>query len=176
MKYIFLIIISLLVFASSFSQGLPINEDTKLVTYTEVITTEEATADALYRRAHKWFFSYYKNPNNVVKESANYKIVARPRFKLLNPPDKKGIQTMGGIVLYSFTVIFKEGRYKYTITNIEWKQNSNFPIERWMDTSLPSYQKKYSYYLSQVDTEIKKTIAQLNKSISQKKKKSEEEW
>ncbi len=175
MKYIFLTIISLLVFTSSFSQNLPINEDTKLITYTEVIT-EEGTADALYSKAHRWFFSYYKNPSNVVKESSDHKIIARPRFKILNPPDKKGIQTMGGIVLYSFTVVFKEGRYKYTITNIEWKQNSKFPIEKWIDTTASSYQEKYSYYLEQVDAEIKKTISLLNTSIAQKKKKIEEEW
>lgn len=175
MKFIILTTISFLFFGTIFAQELPINSESKLITYSKVVNTE-GTADALFTKAHKWFFSFYKNPNNVVKESSNNKIVARPRFKILNPPDKKGIKTMGGIVLYTFTVIFKDGRYKYTITNIEWKQSSKYPIERWMDKTARSYQKKYDYYLEQVDKEINKTIAAMNKSIAQEKKKTEEEW
>jgi len=175
MKYLFFSVISFLLWSHSFSQNFPIDEETKLITYTEVVKTE-GTADLLYSKAHRWFFSYYKNPHNIVKKSENLKIVARPRFKILNPPDKKGIQTMGGIVLYTFTVIFKDGRYKYTITNIEWKQSSKYPIERWMDKSAASYKKKYSYYLEQVDKEITKTLALFKANVSQNKKKAEEEW
>jgi len=175
MKYLVFTLLGLFIYSSSFSQDMPVNEDTKLITYSEVVKVE-GTADALYKKAHKWFFSYYKNPNNVVKESANNKIVARPRFKILNPPDKKGIKTMGGVVLYTFTIFFKDGRYKYTITNIEWKQPSKYPIERWMDKSAPSYKEKYAHYLLQVDTEIKKTIASIQKSLAQGEKKPEEEW
>jgi len=175
MKYLFLSIISLFIYSSSFAQDMPIDETSKLITYTEVVKTT-GTADALFEKAHKWFFSYYKNPHNVVKESANHKIVARPRFKILNPPDKKGIRTMGGIVMYTFTIVFKEGRYKYTITNIEWKQSSKYPIERWMDKSASSYKEKYSYYLEQVDKEMKKVITLLKTNTSQNKKKTEEEW
>ncbi len=175
MKYLFLSVLSFGLLINSFSQNLPVNQDSKLITYTEVVKTE-GSADALFTKAHKWFFSYYKNPNNVVKESANHKIVARPRFKILNPPDKKGIQTMGGIVLYSFNVIFKDGRYKYTITNIEWKQNSKYPVERWLDKTAASYKPKYEFYLQQVNKEITKNIEQLNKAISKAPKKAEEDW
>ncbi len=175
MKYFFFLIISIFIYSISFAQELPVNNETKLITYTEVVSTN-GTADALYSKAHKWFFSHYKNPNNVVKESTNHKIMARPRFKILNPPDKKGIKTMGGIVLYTFTAIFKDGKYKYTITNIEWKQSSKYPIEKWMDKSAPHYKEKYSYYLEQVNTEIKNTLDSFKSNIAQKDKKVEETW
>jgi hypothetical protein len=83
---------------------------------------------------------------------------------------------MGGIVNYTFTVSFKDGRYKYKITNIEWKQSSKYPIEKWMDKSAGSYSPKYEYYLQQVDDEMKKVISELKKSISKANEKKEEEW
>ena len=175
MKYLILSIIFVSFSLNGLAQNLPVDSESKLITYSEVVSTE-GSADALYSKGHKWFFSNYKNPNNVVKESGDHKIVARPRFKILNPPDKKGIRTMGGIVLYSFTVIFKDGRYKYTITNVEWKQNSKYPVERWMDKSAASYKTKYEAYLQQVDAEINKTISKFKESVSKAPKKAEEEW
>ncbi len=175
MKLYLIILLTISSTLIGYSQEVPINADSKLITYSKVINTE-GTANAIFSKVHRWFFSYYKNPHNVVKESANNKISARPRFKILNPPDKKGIQTMGGIVLYSFTVMVKDGRYKYTITNIEWKQTSKFPIERWMDKNSSSYKEKYNFYLTQVNDEIIKIIAKLESSISKAPKKAEEEW
>lgn len=175
MKRLLLSLLSIFILSSSYAQDLPVDKTTNLISYSEVIN-QEGSADILYNKAHKWFFSYYKNPHNVVKESDNNKIVAHPRFKILNPKNKKGVSTMGGIVTYNFTVIFKDGRYKYTITNIEWKQNSKFPIEKWKNTSATSYDKKYVYYLEQVDIEMKKVISELKSSIAKPMQKEEDNW
>lgn len=171
----YLLILFAFFFQNIFSQNLPVDQDSKLITYSEVISTD-GTADALYGKAYRWFSTYYKNPTQVIKESANHKIVARPRFKILNPPDKNGIQTMGGIVVYTFSVDFKDGRYKYTISEIEWKQNSKYPIERWMDTSSSSYKPMYAFYLEQVDKEITTIIDKFKVSVSQTDKKVEDNW
>jgi len=157
------------------AQNFPIDTETKLINY-NAVEEADGNADAIYKKAHDWFFTYYKNPHNVVKKSENNHIEARARFKILNPADKKGVQTMGGIVLYSFTVDFKDGRYRYEITNITWKQNSKYPIERWMDKEAKSYQEKYEFYLTQVDKEINKTIEGLNQALKQKKKETNHDW
>jgi len=175
MRSVLIIILSVFIFSNVKAQDLPIDNDTKLITYKEVVT-QDGKADELYKKAYSWFFSYYKNPHNVVRESANNKIVARPRFKILNPKNKKGVATMGGIVNYSFTVIFKDGRYKYEITNIEWKQTSKYPIERWNDKAAKSYKEKYVYYLKQVDTEINKVISAMKIKLAEGPKKAEENW
>ena len=174
-KKILILILGILIFSYGNSQELPINTKTKLITYTEVIE-QSGSADNLYKKAYRWFFSYYKNPHNVVKESANNKIIAQPRFKILNPKNKKGVATMGGIVKYSFTVIFKDGRYKYNITNIEWKQTSKYPIERWNDKTAKSYKKEYAYYLEQVDKEVKKVISEMKKNIEKSEDKESSDW
>ena len=175
MKNLLIILASFFTFQAANAQELPIDSKSKLITYTEVVE-QVGSATELYEKAHRWFFSYYKNPHNVVKESADNKITARPRFKILNPKNKKGVATMGGIVNYTFTVSFKDGRYKYKITNLEWKQNSKYPIERWMDKSAKTYSPKYEYYLQQVDEEMKKVITELKNSIAKADEKKEEEW
>jgi len=175
MKNVLIILLGLFVFSNVNAQDLPIDKDTKLITYTEVVD-QAGSADELYKKAYRWFFSYYKNPHNVVKESANNKIVAHPRFKILNPKNKKGVATMGGIVTYSFTVVFKDGRYKYKITNIQWKQTSKYPIERWNDKAAKSYKEEYAFYLEQVNSEINKVLSEMKASISKSSEKESDNW
>lgn len=175
MKSLYLsFILFCLVFQAN-AQNLPIDKESQLITYSEVVS-ETGTADELFAKAHKWFFSFFKNPHNVVKQKTDHQIVAHPRFKILNEPDKKGVRTMAGIVIYDIKVVFKEGRYKYTFSNFIWKQNSKFPIERWMDKSATSYSTKYESYLRQVDEKITKTIENLKEAVSQKPDKGEEDW
>ena len=175
MKKVIIVVLGILIFSYGNAQELPINSETKLITYTEVVE-QNGSADELYKKSYRWFFSYYKNPHNIVKESANNKIVAQPRFKILNPKNKKGVATMGGIVKYSFTVIFKDGRYKYDITNIEWKQTSKYPIERWNDKTAKSYQEKYAYYLEQVNSEINKVLSEMKTNMAKNPKKDADNW
>jgi len=153
----------------------PIDENSKLITYTEVIQ-EKGTIVELHKNIHQWAFSFYKNPYNVVKEDNPNKLLMRPRFKIMNPPDKKGVKTMAGIVLYTLEIYIKEGRYKYKLSNIQWKRASKYPIERWLNKSAPSYSEKYNFYLKQVDTEAKRVITALKDGIKQKQKKEEENW
>jgi len=153
----------------------PIDNESKLITYTEVVP-EEGTATILHNNAHQWAFSFYKNPYNVVKEDTPNKILMRPRFKIMNPPDKKKVKTMAGIVLYTLEIYFKDGRYKYKLSDIQWKRASKYPIERWLDKSAPYYSKKYDFYLEQVDKEAKRVITSLKADMKQKKKKTEENW
>jgi hypothetical protein len=88
----------------------------------------------------------------------------------------QGVKTMAGIVIYTLEIYLKEGRYKYKLTQIQWKKASKYPIERWLDKSAPTYLKKYEFYLKQVDAEAKRVITSLKEGIKQKKKKEEENW
>jgi len=186
MKKIFLItfaVLSTAVFAQK-NKGvdltppeMPIDESTKLITYTEVVNSK-GSADQIYNQAYTWASHFYKNPANVikVKDKTNHKLVIKPRYKILNPPTKKGLKTMGGIVLYQLTIETKENKYRYVLTKIHWKQPSYYPVERWLDTSKPSYTPKYGYYLQQVDAEAKRVIDDLKKTLSMPKEKKSDNW
>ena len=157
---------------------MPVNDATKLITYEGVISVPGKNTEEVYKLADKWMHAYFKNAEKVIKKHDPMKgrIYAAPRFRVLNPPDKKGRQLMGGIVKYSLKVEAHNGELKYKLDRFNWKQPSYYPIEKWMDTNASTYQKRFAYFLQQVDSEAKKTVEDLKKFLTKPEKKSNDDW
>lgn len=147
----------------------PVDSITKKITYEGVVDVKGIAASELYTRINAWFQSYYKNPGEVIREndSTNHKMVGKPRFRLSNLPDKQGVRADGGVTQYTITVAAKDGRFKYEITEFNWKQLSNFPAERWLDLKSPSYAAVYNDYLQQIDKTALEAIESLKKAVTQ---------
>ncbi|OFX73142.1 MAG: hypothetical protein A2X12_03880 [Bacteroidetes bacterium GWE2_29_8] len=176
---IFIIFIIIGAVNNGFTQSVPdIKRDveTKKFIYTEVVSVE-GTKDELYDRCISWFNSFYKNVANVAKKLVKIEglVEGAHRFKIYDI-DSKGLKTDAGLVGYDITFNFKDGRYKYTITNISWKQTSSFPIEKWADKNAPSYNVKYDNYLIQVDTKMKEVVESLKKGMLPKDVKKDDNW
>jgi len=160
-------------------QQLPVDSITKLITYEGVTQTPNIKADVLYKRALKWFNSFYKNPTEAIREndSLKFKIVGKPRFKIYNLPDKEGTITDGGLIQYTITVAAKDGRFKYELTEFNWKQQSYYACERWMDTKSQMYTPAYAEYLKQLDQYAKDLIKKLNDAmLHEKPVKDKDNW
>ena len=154
---------------------MPINTDSKLITYKEVVTAT-GTAKDIKAKALKWFHSYYKNSANLLKENTETKFRGHPRFKVLNPKDKKGVATMAGTIIYDITISFKDGKYRYEITNIFKKASTKYPIEKWMNKDAKTYSKAYDYYLLQVDDYMKDVIKSLKEYMAANHEKKADDW
>lgn len=156
---------------------LPIDSSTKMIIYTKVIPVNE-TKDSLYTKVKKWFFSYYKNPTGVIRQddANNGQIVGKHQIKVLNPPDKKGIQTMRGIVQYTVTTQFKDNKVRIILNEINLKETSYTPIEKWLDKTAPGFSLKNYYYLDQIDKEMKKTISHFENFITKTQSSNKNEW
>lgn len=156
---------------------LPIDELSKKITYTQVVEAT-GTKEELYRKSLSWFNSFYKNPTEIIREKdpVEGRITGKGRIKILNPPDKKGIQTMKGIVLYTLICEMKDGRFKYTITDINLKSTSFYPCENWLDTEAQTYSQVYNFFLTQVNDDISKTIEDLVKTMTITPENKPEEW
>ncbi len=162
----------LLTTATSLAQNstapkMPVDEGTKLISYNKVSGVTGVSKDELYNRALTWANTYYKNPNDVIREKDmnEGKIVCKARFKIMNPPDKKGFSAEGGVVQYTLNMQFKDGRYKYELTEFNWKLPSYYPIEKWLDTKSAYYQPEFDFYLQQVETTAKEIASNLDKSM-----------
>ncbi len=133
---------------------MPTDPNTKLVTYAAVDEVKNTGKNELFKRASGWFNTYYKNPTEVIREkdTVALKIVGKPRFRIYSPPNEKGVKMDAGIVQYTITVAVKEGKYKYEITEINWKQQSYYPIEKWIEQK--DKYKSNNYYLYQTDSII----------------------
>ncbi len=145
---------------------MPMDATTKLITYTDVVEMA-GTKDELYGKALAWCNTYFKNPADVIREKnmEEGSILCKARYKISNPPDKKGFSTDAGVVQYTLKLAFKEGKYKYTITEINWKQTSYYPCEKWMDTTSKQWLPEFDFYLQQVNEQSKAIAKDMEKSM-----------
>lgn len=157
--------------------ALPIDKDTKLITYTKVINVS-ANKDSLFKKGKKWFYTFYKNPTGVIKEedATIGKIAGKHQVKVLNPADKKGIQTMRGIVRYSVTTQFKENKVRIVISEINLECSSYTPIEKWLDKTAPDFTTKNYYYLTHIDSLMNDVTSNFEKFMKESNKVNKDEW
>ncbi|MBK7965786.1 MAG: DUF4468 domain-containing protein [Bacteroidetes bacterium] len=158
--------------------SLPIDEKTGLISFTKVNEVANTTPTELYQRALTWASTFYKNPTDVIRErdSVNGSILCKARFKISNPADKKTPVTDAGNVMYSLKLQFKDGRYRYELNEINWKQQSYFAAERWMDKASSSYQPNFESYLQQTQTEVNRILTSLEKAMSTAPSAKADDW
>ena len=179
-----LIVATLLLNFSGFTQkedykepSLPLDQETKLISYSKVVDVS-ANKDSLYKKGKKWFYTFYKNPTGVIKEDdvTNGKVSGKSQVKILNPADKKGIQTMRGIVKYTVTTQFKENKARILISDINLESTSYTPIEKWMDKTSPGFTTKNYYYLTQVDSLMNDVTTNFEKFMKEATKVKKDDW
>jgi hypothetical protein len=70
----------------------------------------------------------------------------------------------------------KEGRYRYTITNFNYKDVSRQPIEIWLNKKDKAYIPAWDNYLKQVDVVIRKLIESLKEGMQPPAVVKPDEW
>jgi hypothetical protein len=177
-KFISLLVVAVVLgFSNTRGQSvqMPIDEDSKLITYKEVVQ-QTGTRQELFNRAIEWINKTYKNPADVTKvrnpESGIIELIHRIELTY----DEKGVTRSGGIVDYNLKIELKEGRYRYTFTNFNLKQASRVPIEKWMDKTDKNYTPACDNYLAQVDEATRKLIETLKKGMEPPAAKKEDIW
>lgn len=156
--------------------SLPIDPETNLVSYEEILD-EEGTAAELFERALAWFNSHYPNPRNVIQETDKDlgKITGKHKFKI-QIPDKKGIPVDVGYIKYTIKIWAKDGKYRYKITEFNLEYVAYSPIEIWMDEAHAEYETNQKK-LQAIDDYINKLIDNLAEAmIPPKKTVNEDDW
>ncbi|MBI5540701.1 MAG: DUF4468 domain-containing protein [Bacteroidia bacterium] len=157
--------------------ALPVDQDTKLITYSKVIEIT-ANKDSLFKKGQAWFRKFYKNPTGVIRETdtVNGKIVGKHQIKILNPADKKGIQTMKGITQYTINTYFKDNKIKIVLTEFNLNATSYTPIEKWQDKTAKDFSPQNYFYLEQIDKQMKDLLLDFEKFMKEPTKGKKDEW
>jgi hypothetical protein len=166
-------------FAQTKGGALPLDSATHLITYEEVVQMPNVSAEIIHNKVLAWFRQYFKNSGQVIRQNdlMQHVVMGKPRFKIYNPADKEGLKTDAGLVQYTITVSSRDGRFKYELTDFNWKQVSYYPAERWMDTKAATYTKVYADYLKQVEEYSRAVIADLKNTVtSDKPAKDKDNW
>lgn len=153
----------------------PIDKDTQLITYQEVVT-QAGTADELYIRAIEWINTQYKNPADVcrVRNRESGVIEILHRFEIIN--DEADNKLIAGIVNYTLKIEFKPGRYRYTLSDLTLRQSTRFPVEKWMDKTDKMYSPLWDSYLNQVNRQSLELVESLKAGMQPPVVKEEEKW
>ncbi len=167
---------------STAAPRMPIDEATNLITYSDVVEEPGMNKDTIYNRVVRWFKSYYKNPLEAMKKQDPEGRVVEGGYRFTiqrpEPGAKKQPAPMvdAGLVNYKIKVMCKDGKFKYEITNISWKQTSYYPIERWMDDKASNYDPNYALYLQQTDAFMKELIKNLERFVETDPVKKKDDW
>jgi hypothetical protein len=149
---------------------LEIDENTKLVTYKEVVN-QKGSSEELYERAVKWANKYFSNPSVVIQKADKIGnvLVCLPSVKISTLANDGKTAVMAGIVYYTLTIEARENRYRYTIAEIHKREQTQYPIEKWLDTTKPEWTPARYDHLHQIDEAIKKLIADLEEGMQPEK-------
>jgi len=159
-----------------YSQIVPLDEKTKLITYQEVVEVA-GTKRELFNRAIDWVNHYYTNPVSVtkVRDFETGVIKGNHQFRITFNDDE-GFDKNAGTIIYSFIIELKDGRYRYTVTDFVLKKASRFPVENWLEKSDPSYNPQWDYYIQQVDDFAKELVTSLKEKMFPGIQETEDNW
>ncbi len=177
MKKIIIILALVLVGTTTFCQNkksmdipypnVPIDEQTKLVTYKEVVQQAGATPQELYDRAMLWVKNFYKNTNEVIKSNDREKGVIQLRSSVrIYVVKEDGSKFFKNIVYYNMKIECRPGRYRYTITDFNEKATAAAPVEVWLNTESPQWEIGQYAYLNQIDEQILALIESLEEGMN----------
>jgi hypothetical protein len=158
------------------TDSIPVNINTNLITFQEVVTLEGTQKDH-YIRASEWLHHFFKQPTYVtqVRDASTGLIKGKHQFELFFYEDD--IKKTAGIIKYYFKIELKEGRYRYTLDNFVLTQASKYPCERWLDITHRDYNEQWPLYLEQIRTYALDVLgANLKEYMIPPIKVEEEEW
>lgn len=160
--------------------NMPVDEKTKLITYEGVGKVEGVSSKELYDKAMEWIKTYHKNPTEKIRkqDEANGEIEIFARFPIY-AYDKKGVKTTGssGLLQYTMTLQFREGRYKYIVTKLNMKAQSYEPIDSWYtDREKDPNADNHAYQLIDIDLEINAMIKDMLHKVAAPSDKKNDDW
>lgn len=176
----FVLLVSLVAFsgfaiAQIAAPQLPLDPDLKVITYKEVVN-QEGSKEQLFNRAAEWLPKQYVNPVDAtkVRNPETGLIEVRHRFDVSY--EAKGVPRTSCSIDYTLKIEFKDGRYRYTISEFLIHDVSRAPVERWLDKTDKNYTPAWDAYLAELDQDVKKLIESLKKGMMPPPEKKEDIW
>lgn len=179
MKYLILLMVifsGLSVGAQEMKPIIPIDTETNKIKFREVID-EPGTKNELFNRSIYWLNDTYKDPVRVtsIRDVETGKIEGKHRFRIYYW-DEDSVKHIGGMINYKFVINLKQDKYRYTITELILKSQTNLPVEKWLDRSDPAYNKQWDSYLEQIVDFVNTWSENLKQKMHPEPEKVKDDW
>ena len=153
----------LVLFALCFSFSLmaqtpfPTDATTKRVSFTEtVIVGDTLKKEILYKRSQEWLLRTYPGVKFTLEDAVGLKYIIQGTFKVKLTYDFK--YKADHTVNYMVTIIVKDGKYKYTLTEFSmYKASTGAGTSTAIETAYPKMTtQNKSEFTTQVNAEVKR--------------------
>jgi hypothetical protein len=135
------------------------------VIYTEVVQVSGApTKDVIYTGIRAWFAQKYNSATHVLKmdDKENGTLICKAIDKVTPQLSLGG--TVNFSVSYTLSIMIKDGRYKYEIT--EFQVDDKNRIEEYLNPVNKRAAKLLNQIVEQTDNDMRALIASLKKSVN----------
>lgn len=142
----------------------------------QAVVEEEGTQEQLFNRCIYFINDFYKDPVRVttIRDLTSGKIEGNYRFRIYTT--EKGTQVDAGLINYNFIIEMKDGKYRYSVTDMYLKSATNKPIERWLDKDDPGYDERQEDYLQQILDYFENWSNKLKEKMKPEPEKKKDEW
>jgi len=183
MKRLLIVIFSVFYFTQFFAQTTTIdpkkyiNEKTGEIEFKEVIEVK-GTQDELYNRCVYWLNDFYKDPTRItqVRDRKTGKIVGRHYFRIYKTNKQTNEKERFAKVYYTFTIRFKDGKYKWQLDKLELVSKTPQKLYDWFNTNNPEYKEEWRDYLQQILVFVDKWSSSLKQKMMPQAADKEEDW
>ena len=159
--------------------NIPLDKESKTIKFSGVVH-EKGTKNELFNRCVYWLNGYYKSPTRVtqIRDVATGKILGKHSFPLYTFDTVSNTNIKTAKVNYTFTVMFKDGRYKWQIDELEVISNKKVPLEEMINKNDPRYKKEWKSYLTQITDFVKSWSDNLEEKMKPEdaKKEKDDDW
>lgn len=161
------------------AQTMPVDADTHLITYSEVVETPGVSKNELYVRANTWFTRTFKSAKSVLElqDKEAGKLIGKGLLPVIIKVPILGA-TDAGTVATTITILCKDGKYKYVIDNLSHERPYGANTQYWVDAGALEKEKPESGMMKRpskkewndikaaVDKDLKSMTADLKKSMA----------
>ena len=158
------------------AQNLPVDSETKKITFQETVDIDSLSKDILYERAKQWIKNYYKSDRYDMNDVVKSRLMKESYFVIKLTYDYK--YKSDNNVTYMLTLECKEGKYRYTLTDFKFYNVKSGP-----KTELPleaSYAKLNTQNkgeaVTQINAEVPLIIEDMKKFMSTGLIKNKDDW
>lgn len=156
--------------------GIVPQDEAGKIAWQGVVQVKDVSKDKLYNKGIEWINSYFPNPAGVTKKRSPESGIIEGAHSIRLTDEVNGKKVPSHTITYTFKMEFRDGRFRYTITDFQLKAASRFPLERWLDRNGPYYDLNNRKYLIQIRDVMEDMIAKMTASITKPDPPAEEEW
>jgi uncharacterized membrane protein len=156
--------------------GYPIDSTTKKFIISEIVKVDSISSQVIYSKANVYIANYFKDKYRVTSKNddASKSILYTGSIKAFTTLTESNDNDAVGYISFAINLQAKEGRYKFTVSDFYYWDNSfgindKFPLE--MEFKKEKQQKRWKMIRDMSNINITNFISDMKKSIAKK-----EDW